>query len=184
MSKIFGEEHFIEQDMISLVYSEIGNKIDKIDKMVFDKMQQTIHFQFPEIKINEDKLRKWVLLCNNLENIEYSELVDIATKKKLSDLKQQLAEKDKEIERLKYRILYSQLQAPKEEIEKFNMLMSYKSLNYETQLRHQVCEEIREKAVAEAFYIDSFDDKREIVQYTISKRELDQIEKGEKNDKT
>lgn len=98
----------------------------------------------------------------------------------ISLLKQQLADKDKEIERLKYRILYSQLQAPKEEIEKFNMLMSYKSLNYETQLRHQVCEEIREK-------FDKLCEVQDNLDYICTygfEEILDQIEKGEKNDKT
>lgn len=156
MSKIFGEEHFIEQDMVSIVYSEVSNKIDK---MVFDKMQQTIHCQFPEIKINEDKLRKWVLLCNNLENIEYSELVDIATQKKLSNLKQQLEEKNKEIERLDS-ICSDLFNTRETEYEKLKTI------------RKQVCDEIREK-LENDFEYDC--------EYTYGKLSeiLDQVEKGE-----
>lgn len=85
---IFGEEHFIDNTMIELIEA----KNNAIDNMVFDEMEKSIKITLPFIKINAEKLRKWVDLCMQLENIEHSELINIATKKKILDLKAELEE--------------------------------------------------------------------------------------------
>ena len=85
MSKntIFGEENFIIKDMIT----EINNKFDNV---IIDNLTNTIKYILPEIKIDHEKVRRWVLLCSRLENIEETELIDMATKKKIADLKDEL----------------------------------------------------------------------------------------------
>jgi len=83
---IFGEEHFIDNTMIELI--ETKNNV--IDNMVFDEMEKSIRITLPFVKINAEKLRKWVNLCMQLENIEHSELINIATKKKILDLQSEL----------------------------------------------------------------------------------------------
>lgn len=83
---IFGEEHFIDNTMIEFI--EIKNNV--IDNMVFDEMEKSIRITLPFVKINAEKLRKWVNLCMQLENIEHSELINIAIKKKILDLQSEL----------------------------------------------------------------------------------------------
>lgn len=99
-SKVFGEEHFLDSEMITLGF--INKEVEQsYINGIIDKMQSIIHIQMPEIEVDERKLRKWLILCMNLENIEKSDLIDIATKKKITDLKTEIAEKDKEIEKYK-----------------------------------------------------------------------------------
>lgn len=90
MPKIFKSEDFmpdyrggfISKDMIKLVKKLSRAK----DEAVLDKMEQTINYGVPaEIKINKKKLKKWVLMCSQLENIEHSNLIYLATKKKFAD---------------------------------------------------------------------------------------------------
>lgn len=103
MSKntIFGEEHFIDTQMIKLV----EQRNNAIDNFVFEQMENTIKgtlfVEMPKVEIDKEKLKKWVILCMKLENIEHSQLVDMATKKRIADLEAKLSEKDKEIEKLK-----------------------------------------------------------------------------------
>lgn len=83
-------------------------------------------------------------------------------------LKEQLTEKDKEIERLKYQLLYSQAQVSQEEIERFNNNMlaqrrPYEELEgkslyeisqiYQNQVRKQICDEIRQAFNKEDFWL-------------------------------
>lgn len=74
-----------------------GDLIIKInqdfDDYVFDELTNTIK-RIINIDINEEKVKSWVTLCIELDNIDKSDLIDLATKKKF-------AEKDKEIEDLK-----------------------------------------------------------------------------------
>ena len=85
--KIFGEEHFIDPEMVNIV-SYANNAISqKIDEIVFDEMETTIRYRLPEIKIDKDRLKRWVVLCMKLENIEHSDLIDMATKKKMSEIR-------------------------------------------------------------------------------------------------
>ena len=113
MNTIFGEEHFIDTAMVELV--EQRNRA--IDNLVFEQMENVLKCEasvpMPNVVIDKDKLRKWVVLCMKLENVEESELVDIATRKKFLDLKQQiadleakLAEKNKQIETQKKNLAF------------------------------------------------------------------------------
>ena len=85
--KIFGEEHFIDPEMVNIV-SYANNAISqKIDEIVFDEMETIIRYRLPEIKIDKDRLKRWVVLCMKLENIEHSDLIDLAIKKKMSEIR-------------------------------------------------------------------------------------------------
>lgn len=92
MSKIFGEEHFFDQEMVNII-EERGNAIDNA---IFDEILGIAKIELPPPKIilNREKVKKWLILCGQLENIEHSELIDMATKKKFAD-------KDAEIEELR-----------------------------------------------------------------------------------
>lgn len=83
MSKIFGEEHFISD------FLDIYDR--KFDRLVFDEITKTIKYKMPEVKVDEQKLRDWIVLCMKLENIDKSDLVDIAVKKKFADKDEELA---------------------------------------------------------------------------------------------
>lgn len=92
MSTIFGEEHFFDKSMISII-EERGNAIDNF---IYDEIAGVAKYglPMPKIIINKEKVKKWLILCGQLENLEHSELIDIATKKKFAD-------KDNEIQELK-----------------------------------------------------------------------------------
>lgn len=95
MSTIFGEEHFIDTTMINL----IEQRNNAIDDFVFQQMENVItgsgFIPMPQVVIDKEKLKKWITLCMKLENIEQSELIDMATKKKIADLEAKLAESKK-----------------------------------------------------------------------------------------
>lgn len=92
MSTIFGEEHFFDKSMISII-EERGNAIDNF---IYEEIAGVAKYELPmpKIIINREKVKKWLILCSQLENLEHSELIDMATKKKLAD-------KDCEIQELK-----------------------------------------------------------------------------------
>lgn len=99
-TKIFGEEHFIDNGMFELI--EARNKA--MDNIVFNEMEKSIKITLPFVKVNAEKLRNWVLLCMELENIDKSDLIECAVKKKFVDkdnenlkLKVELAEKDEQL---------------------------------------------------------------------------------------
>jgi hypothetical protein len=85
--KIFGEEHFIDNTMVEIL-EDYNNKFEN---RVLDEMTKTIKYVIPEIKVNAEKLKNWVIFCSRLESIDKSDLIDIAVEKKF-------AEKDKELE--------------------------------------------------------------------------------------
>ena len=114
----------------------------------------------------------------------------------INDLQHQLAEKDKEIERLKtpceYFINYNnhivrKLPLGEEEIvltpkEICDLLNGYahEFMNYQERIikiRHQVCEEIREKAFRDCIGLNK--EGKNFYHYVISPEILDQIEQGE-----
>ena len=91
----------------------------------------------------------------------------------LDNYEQQLAEKEKEIEKLKdYR----------KELEKLSELLSEHDMrnlnimNIEKQLRKEICEEIREKSFRGCIGLN--EDGTNYLHYVISPSDLDQIEKG------
>lgn len=83
MSKIFGAEHFIS-DFVETYDIEC-------QRIVIDAITKTIKCKMPEVKIDEQKLKDWIVLCARLENIDKSDLVDIAVKKKFADKNEELA---------------------------------------------------------------------------------------------
>ena len=82
MSKntIFGEENFIDKEMVAMSENIETALIDDIYKT-------TLQIRFD---IDKRKLEKWLMFCAKLENIEETELIDMATKKKIADLKDEL----------------------------------------------------------------------------------------------
>ena len=82
MSKntVFGEESFIDKEMVAMSEHIETALIDDIYKT-------TLQISFD---IDKRKLEKWLMFCAKLENIEETELIDMATKKKIADLKDEL----------------------------------------------------------------------------------------------
>lgn len=83
MSKIFGAEHFIS-DFVEIYDIEC-------QRIVIDAITKTIKCKMPEVKIDEQKLKDWIVLCARLEHIDKSDLIDIAVKKKFADKDEELA---------------------------------------------------------------------------------------------
>ena len=84
MSTIFGEKHFIDPEMILTTQRvEYEKQLNKA--MVGDVYKATIKYGFA---VNKAKLKKWLELCAKLEKIEYSDLIDMATKKRFADVKE------------------------------------------------------------------------------------------------
>ncbi len=86
MSKttIFGEENFIDKSMISII-EERGKAIDN---MIYEEIEGVARYELkmPKIVVDKEKVKKWLTLCSQLENIEHSKLIEIATKKKITNL--------------------------------------------------------------------------------------------------
>lgn len=92
MSTIFGREHFIDRDMI----------IQKMDTRIIELIANTMEVEAnsPGIRqhlsvsvsfvLNKEKFIDWINLCVQLENIDKSELIDIATRKKFEELKKDI----------------------------------------------------------------------------------------------
>ena len=79
---IFGEKNFIDMG-INLVKAQ--------EQYVYDEVLKTIRVSFPQVVIDKQRLEKWINFCLKLEQIEDSELVEMAVKKKISDLEEKLA---------------------------------------------------------------------------------------------
>lgn len=92
MSTIFGEESFIDKAMISII-EERGKAIDNV---IYDEIAGVAKYELPmpNIIIDRERVKKWLILCSKLENIEHTDLVNMATAKKFE-------EKNKEIKLLK-----------------------------------------------------------------------------------
>lgn len=93
MSKntIFGEENFIDKKMVAISENIETALIDDIYKT-------TLQIRFD---INKQKLERWLRFCAKLENIEQTELIDMATKKKIADLKHELDQLNQQLEEYK-----------------------------------------------------------------------------------
>lgn len=82
---VFGMDNFIEPRMI------IVNR--QVEQYVVDevfKVSQKIR-----VDVDKSKLEKWLDLCVKLDNIEETDLIDFATKKRFAKLKEQY-DKEKE----------------------------------------------------------------------------------------
>ena len=97
--KIFGEDNFLDKTMVEI----IRESNQRVESLVIDEMTRTIRMAMPKIAVlvNKDKLKKWINLCIKLDNIEQDELIDMAVRKRFSDMALKLQEKDAEIRRLR-----------------------------------------------------------------------------------
>lgn len=84
---IFGEKSFIDMG-IQLIEAQ--------EKYIYDEISKTISVAFPQVVIDKERLEKWINFCLKLENIEETDLIDIATQKKICDLKSQLSLTEKQ----------------------------------------------------------------------------------------
>lgn len=84
---IFGEEHFIDKKMCEIT-QEIDNEVlDNIHKASLKI----------GVRIDKDKLKHWLILCGQLENIDQSYLIDLATKRKFDEKDQQIAKLEEQL---------------------------------------------------------------------------------------
>lgn len=91
---IFGEEHFLDKTMLKIA--------KQIDNEVFDN----IHKASLKIgvEVDKDKLKHWLILCGRLENIDQSNLIDLATKRKFDEKDLHIAKLEEEKTKLKNQI--------------------------------------------------------------------------------
>lgn len=75
---IFGHEHFIDKNMVNINHF--------VDNYIYDEITKTLKVAMPHIIINKERVIKWAELCLKLENIEMTDLIDMATKKKFADM--------------------------------------------------------------------------------------------------
>lgn len=92
---IFGESGFLDGSMIQIA----GMHEQEILKEILKEIYKTT-FKIG-VKIDEEKLKKWIELCFKLENIDQTELIDFASRKKFAEKDQQLKQQDTEILLLK-----------------------------------------------------------------------------------
>ena len=85
MKTIFGEEHFLDNTMCEIFYEK--NK--EIDDYIFDNIYATS--TKIGITVDKDKLRRWLILSGQLEQIDKSDLIDIAIKKKFDEKDHRIA---------------------------------------------------------------------------------------------
>ena len=110
---------------------------------------------------------------------------------KIADLEKQLAEKDKEIEELKtiknarqFNKTQSIIEGLEKKLREDEVLFVFNSKEmsqHDANVRHQICEEIREWCEQNEFEVENADQSSDSVVYTYKKlfKKLDQIEKGE-----
>lgn len=88
MSTIFGREHFIDRDMIirkmdTRIIETIANTMEEEANSPGIRQHLSVSVSFV---LNKEKFIDWINLCAQLENIDKSELIDIATRKKFEEL--------------------------------------------------------------------------------------------------
>lgn len=86
---IFGETSFTNMG-VTLVKAT--------NNYIYDEVSKSIKVLFPHVMIDQNRLEKWVKLCLKLENIPESEIIDMASLKKITDLEHQLALTEKALE--------------------------------------------------------------------------------------
>ena len=91
MATIFGEENFFNKEMAKLYKAQ--------DEYIYNEMSIAIKTYMPTVVFDREKLEKWVKLCVKLDNIDNTDLIDMATQKKFEELKDQLALTEKALEK-------------------------------------------------------------------------------------
>lgn len=90
MRKIFGEDSFFNKEMAKFYKAQ--------DEYVYNEMSMAIKKYMPTVVFDREKLERWVKLCVKLDNIDNTDLIDMATQKKFKELKDQLALTEKALE--------------------------------------------------------------------------------------
>lgn len=84
--KIFREDHFFDKEMINI----LEEQRNMVDNAICEEIANIgLEIKAPKIILNKHKVKKWLILCAQLENIEHSELIDLATKKKIKELEEE-----------------------------------------------------------------------------------------------
>lgn len=88
---IFGEEHFLDDKMCAIAH--------EIDNEVLDN----IHKSSLEIgvRVDKNKLKHWLNLCGQLENIDRTALIDFAVQRKFNDKDRKIANLQEQNKKLK-----------------------------------------------------------------------------------
>ena len=91
-STIFGNECFFDPKMIILEYNRQLN--DCINDCIIETLENNIKsikysYKIPNVIIDKERLKKWLDLCLKLENIDKSDLVDMATQKKFLEIQRE-----------------------------------------------------------------------------------------------
>ena len=88
---VFGEESFIIPNMARM----IETKTKQLEK---NSLITRIAVDF---LLDRDKVERWINLCINLDKIDKTDLIDIATKKRFADMENIINEQDEQIRELK-----------------------------------------------------------------------------------
>ena len=176
------KQQLAEKDEEILKWKD-GTMICNYEKMLAEKDKYIDELeQEREFMLDEVKNRGTCGLCEKLEE------------KAINVLRDKLKEKDKEIERLKTIKNARQFNKTQSIIEEFEKKLredgvlfvfnSKEMSQHDATVRHQICEEIRERIVKETCY-DTEEEVRNAI-YDFNAREvleiLDQIEKGEQDE--
>ena len=106
--RLQNDEHHLQ---LLQFYSRLG--VEAFGADIHEKALESLMIMKEEIE-EKNGVRRALSACNR-QNDEFADMIKKLVSEK-EELKQQLAEKDEEIENLNNRILISQLQAPKEQI--------------------------------------------------------------------
>lgn len=79
----------------SLLPNFINQYNKAVDSYIYDKVSGAIRYAMPEIRIDRDKLVKWVNMCIKLDNIDKEASISLAIQRKFD-------EKDHKIEILEH----------------------------------------------------------------------------------
>ena len=90
MAKIFGEDNFFNKEMAKFYKAQ--------DEYIYNEMSMAIKTYMPTVVFDREKLERWVKLCVKLDNIDNTDLINIATQKKFEELKDKLALTEKALE--------------------------------------------------------------------------------------
>lgn len=172
---------YIDTNMI--ITSIVEEKRKKIEETILGETYKVT--EQVGVHIDKEKLKQWLEMCVELEKIDESQRIDDAIRnkfkekdKEIQSLKHQLAEKDEELEELKDRLEYI--------TENSNgVVQVFDITEHDKEIRHELCEEIREKIKNNLSVDKKFVDNNDYVNYYAIinwdklKYILDQIEQGE-----
>ena len=92
---IFGEEHFLDDKMCEIAHE----RAKEIDKHILDNIYKS-SLEIG-VRVDKDKLRHWLILCGQLENIDKTALIDIAVQRKFAEKDHRIADLQEQNKKLK-----------------------------------------------------------------------------------